>query len=149
MKNENGFILTVAILFIIMLVSLAGFVMNAGYNQKKLINSVGPTRTKAYYRAQAGVVDAQARIRLNYVTGLVADAANGSTGTSFSDPGYNSAPYHLDLDQNPPALSAAGTIPTGYDVTVDISAVDKNNNGSAVSPVTGRRIIEVTGKDTA
>ena len=138
-KKEGGFVLTAAIMFIVMLALLAGFVLNAGYNKRILANNVGITRTRAYYRAQAGVVDAAARIRLDYTTGL--------TSGSFTNPAYNPAPYYLDLDANPPTLSAAPF--TGYDVTVDISAVDRDNNGNPVSPLTGRRIIEVTGKDTA
>ncbi len=146
LKKEGGFVLTAAIIFILMLVFLAAFVLNVGYNQRVMTNNVGLVRARAYYRAQAGVVDANARIRINYVTGLVAGA--GSTGTSFLDPGYNPAPYHLDLDMNPPTFSAAASIPADYDVTVDISAVDKNNNGTDVNPLTGRRIIEATGKGT-
>ncbi len=145
LREEGGFVLTATIVFIMMLVFLAAFVLNAGYNQRVMANNVGVTRAKAYYRAQAGVVDANARIRTNYVTGL--GVGTGSSGTSFLDSGYNPAPYHLDLDQNPPTFSNAASIPTGYDVTVDISAVDRNNDGTAVSPLTGRRIIEVTGED--
>ena len=148
-KNKDGFVLTVAIIFIIMLALLAVFVLNAGANKRIMADNVGATRARAYYRAQAGVVDAQARIRMNYTTGLVADTAHGSTGTSFTDNNYNPTPYHLDLSTNPPTLSTAAVIPAGYDVTVDISAVDKDNAGTAVNPLTGRRIIESTGQDTA
>ena len=144
-KKEGGFVLTAAIIFILMLVFLAMFVLNAGYNQRVMVNNVGVTRARAYYQAQAGVVDANARIRTNYVIGLVGDTAHGSTGASFLDPGYNPTPYHLNLDANPLTFSAAASVPTGYDVTVDISAVDKDNAGTAVSPLTGRRIIEAKG----
>ncbi|GEM_PF-1541257 len=146
LKRESGFVLTAAIIFILMLVFLAAFALNAGYNQRVMTNNVGLVRARAYYRAQGGVVDANARIRTNYVVGLEDGA--GSTGTSFLDPGYNPAPYHLNLDTNSPAFSADASIPAGYDVTVDISAVNKNNDGTDVNPLTGRRIIEAKGKDT-
>ena len=139
LEEEDGFVMTVAIIFIIMLALLAAFVLNAGANRRIMADNVGARRARAYYHAQAGAVDAQARIRLNTTTGL-------TPAGSFTDSTYNPAPYYLDLSTNPPTLTT--TAPARYDVTVDISAVNKNNDGTAVSPLTGRRIIEVTGKDT-
>ena len=70
-----------------------------GYNQKKLSDAAGGRRAKIYYRAQAGVVEANWRIRENI-------------GGNFTTPAYDPAPYSIDVDGD-----------TVNDCTIDIGPV--------------------------
>jgi len=99
-KSDKGAILTVVIMVIVLLTLLAGYTLNFAYNQKRLTDRSSGAHLKAYYRAQAGVVDAQWRLRTD-PGGLF--AANG--------PAYNPPAYSLDIDGD-------GV----NDVTVDIGA---------------------------
>jgi hypothetical protein len=110
--------LTVVIIVLMMLVLLGGYILTLAYNHYRLQQSVGGQRMAAYYRARAGVVDAQWRIRRD-PGGLF--AAGG--------PAYNPSAYSLDIDDD-------GV----NDVTVDISEVIDSVSASADSGGNTRRI---------
>ena len=86
LNNSRGMALVVVMVVIIMLTIIAGFVANLGYNQRRLLDVASGHRIRVYYRAQAGVVDALWRIRVNYLT-------------NFTVPG-NTAAYSLDVDSD-------------------------------------------------
>ena len=90
-NSEQGAALTVAIMAVIMLTAVAGYSLTLAYHQKKLMDTVSGKRIIAYYRAQAGVVNAYWRIRTNYTTGL-------SPAGSFATDSYNPDPYSIDVD---------------------------------------------------
>ena len=82
--------MTIVIIIIIIMAMLALYVTTLGYNQKKLADSAGGRRAKIYYKAQAGVIDANWRIRTNYTAGL-------PVGNFRTDPNY-SPTYSVDID---------------------------------------------------
>ena len=100
--------MAVVTVIIVMLGILTGFITQLSYNQKKISDAASGRRAKLYYLAQAGAVEASWRIRVNRTTALT----NNGTGTSFTDDGYNPAPYSIDVDGD-------GTM----DTTIDIDAV--------------------------
>jgi len=113
--------LTVVIIIIIMLGLLATYVTQLGYNQRRLSDTAGGRRAKIYYRAQAGLVDANWRIRTNYTASL-------SPVGSFLVDGYDPGAYQLDVDGD-------GT----NDTSVDI--------GPVTNAATRQRSILSTGLD--
>ena len=121
--NNKGLALTIVMIVIIMLAIISAFSTNLGFNQKKMIDANSGRRAKIYFKAQAGVVDANWRIRTDYTVGL-------APAGSFTTDAYNPGPYLLDVDQN-------GT----NDVSVDIGPV---NNAATKS----RQILS-TGLDVA
>ncbi len=119
-KNE-GAALIIVILIIIMLTLIGGFMLNLGYNQRRLLASSSARHIRNYYAAQAGVVDANSRIRTNYTAGL-------TPAGDFTDPAYDPQPYMIDLNGD-------GI----QDVSVDI--------GPVTDVTTGARQINSTGLD--
>ncbi len=107
--NDKGVALTVVIVIVIVMALISGYVTVLSYNQVKLANTAGGRRAKVYYRAQAGVVDANWRIRTNYVTGLT--PIPGILG--FRDASWNPNPYQIDVDGD-----------SVMDCTVDINLPD-------------------------
>ncbi len=61
-QRERGAALTVAIMTVLLLSILGVTVLTLAYNQARLTNAAVGGRTKAFYRAQAGMVDGQERI---------------------------------------------------------------------------------------
>ncbi len=128
-KNDKGAVLTVVIIIIIILTLLAGYILNLAYNQKRLTDHLSGTHLKAYYRAQAGVVNAQWRIRNNVVGDI-----GGSGANDFLNPSWNPGPYSIDL-----STDAVHSPPNAADeVQIDIGATTAQ----------GFRLIEATGSDT-
>lgn len=76
--------ITVVVIAILTLTLLAGYVMTLAYNQKKIVDQVSGNRVQRYYAAQAGVVDAQWRIRNNSTTEL----GGGTFTNSVFSPTY-------------------------------------------------------------
>lgn len=137
-------ILSFVIIVLIILMLLGFYVTNLAYNYSRTMGIFQSDRGAAYQHSQAGIVDATERIRKN----LAADIGGGPNG--FNDPTFNPAPYHLDLDANPPTPSTAAARPNGYEVTVDIGPVNddpaRHVSGLVHDPSfpSGIRKIEVT-----
>ena len=91
--GRRGVALTVTMVIIVVLVLLASFTVNYGYNKKRLVDINSGRRDTLNFRAEAGVVDANWRIRSNYTVGL-------SPAGSFATDAYDPAPYGLDVDKN-------------------------------------------------
>ena len=122
--NDKGAAMTIVIILVIIMAFLATLVTIMSYNQKKLSQSVSGRRAKIYYRAQAGVVEANWRIRENYTVGLV----NGGGGASFIDDAYDPQAYSIDTDGD-----------SVNDCTIDI--------GPKTGGPAGRRAISSVGLD--
>ena len=90
MNRERGVALTVVMVFTVILALLAATLLNLSYNKTKLVDSVGVKRAQTYYRAQAGVVDAFWRIRVNKPALSVG---------SFNNPAFEPPPYFIDIDK--------------------------------------------------
>ena len=118
-QSQKGVALTIAIMLIVCTAILAGYALQAGWNQQKLSIAGGSKRDKIYWKARAGVMDARWRIRNN-----VPHPSWG--GGNLADPNYDPPAYDLDIDGVAPAV----------DVTVNIGAV-----------VGGVRNIDSQGKD--
>src|SRR5690348_3628790 len=89
LEKDNGIAMTVVLVFAMIALTLVGYVLTLSYQQTKLVNAVGIKRSKAFYRAQAGIVDAFWRIR--------ADKAPPGSAGSFATASY--APtYYIDID---------------------------------------------------
>lgn len=125
-KNAKGIALTVVIIVLAILVMMAGYIFSLGYNRKKITDAASGTRAKISYRAQAGVHDATARIRKNYVGATNLPPPGATTpaltpgGGSFLNPAFDPDPYQIDVDGN-------GTM----DVRIDIGPV----NASGQRPI--------------
>ena len=107
-RREQGMVMTVVIILIMIITLLTGYVLTVAYNHRRLAGSVGGARMRAAAFAQAGVVDAQWRIRTD-PGGFF--AAGG--------PAYDPAPYNIDVDGD-----------GNNDVSVDISAVIDGPDGN-------------------
>ncbi len=139
-NNEKGVVLTVVIIVTLMVVLIAGYVMTMAYNQKRLSNAVSGRRIRAYYRAQAGVVDAQWRLRTNTTTGLVASPLS-SGARDFNNPLFDPLPYSLNLTTNTMNVPNLET----DDVIVNIEGAKGPSSDTAAPEF---RVIESRGKDT-
>ena len=116
--GSKGMALTIVMIIAIILALLAGYATNSSFNQRKVVDNASGHRAKVYYCAQAGVVDANWRIRSNYTT---------DAGT-YNNNAYDPPPYTLDVDGNGVA-----------DCSVDI--------GPVVNAAKGNRQILSTGLD--
>jgi Tfp pilus assembly protein PilX len=123
LKN-NGVLITVVIITLLVLTLLAGYVMSLAFHQKKMVDQVSGSRLQRYYAAQAGVVDAQWRIRND----STAEIGGGSFSTSSFSP-----TYYINLS-NDSVHAACGA---GDSVRVVIGALD--------GAIPGFRKIESTG----
>lgn len=118
------------------------FTMNMAYQRTRLVDTVGIKRTRDYYRAQAGVVDAAWRLRANVPPpGYTGAAASFTTLTNTFD-------YYIDIENGSirrlPAPFPNATPPFRPNVHVQISAV----GAAAVPPApAGLRRITATGHD--
>ena len=86
-QNERGIAMILAIITMLLILTVAGAILTLAYNQRRLGAGVGEAKLRAYYRAKAGLVDAQWRIRTD-PGGLF--AAGGTL--------YDPMPYTLDTD---------------------------------------------------
>ena len=64
-SQNRGVALTIAIFILVMLVAVGGYMMSMGYNQKRMVDVSSGVKIRLYYNAQAGIVDANWRIRSN------------------------------------------------------------------------------------
>ena len=103
--------LTIVIIFTLIIALLAGYILKLSYNKTQLVNTVGIKRTRTYYRAQSGVVDAFWRMRV--------DKPALGIG-SFKDPAFAPPPYFIDIDTNTVTVDRTAA----SDVEVIISPVD-------------------------
>ena len=83
--------LTVVVVILVMLALISAYVTQLGYNQRAIGDSNSGLRVRAYYRAQAGAVEAATRIRTDYTVGL-------APGGSFAVDAYDPNPYDIDVD---------------------------------------------------
>ena len=119
-KGQGGFALTMVIVLITVLLSLSAAALGVSYNFKQIADASSGARIESHYRAQAGITDAQWRIRtntLNDIVGLVPPAGG------FGDRDFTVS-YYLDIDANPPAASVPGI--ASADCLVTIGAVSDN-----------------------
>ncbi len=128
--NQRGAALLVAVIVILMVTALSAVFLRMAYNMKILMYGISGGRTYAYYRAQAGIIDAQYRLRTNFLTGLTSPPANG-----FLDPTY--APtYFISLTLG---YGGAQTTYTPGSTRVQISAAAGNSpNGVRTITALGR-----------
>lgn len=84
LNDSKGVAMVVVIVVIIMLTLIGSFMANYSYNQQRIVTVSSGRNIVLQYRAQAGIVDANWRIRTNY-------------GTNFTVAG-NTASYSLDVD---------------------------------------------------
>lgn len=131
--DERGVVMTIVVISLLMMTMIAGFAALLAYNQNRLLGAITGRRILSYYRSQAGIVDAIWRIRNNYVTGLTP----GGVGSDFTSPGFDPAPYGLDIDVNPPQMYS-NVNNAAVKVRMDIGPVGAN----------GSRSIDATGIDT-
>ena len=82
-KQSKGLALTLVILIILMVTFVGGAAMSLGYNQRLLVKKAVGSRTRAYYYAKAGIVDAFELLRKD-------------PGGKFTDPKFDPDPYTLD-----------------------------------------------------
>ncbi len=119
--------MTVAIMTIIMIAILAVVVLTLAYNQSRLARGVAQGRTRALYRAQAGLVDAKERIRLSSCPACkgsctVCNAA--CAGCDYENVGFDPDTYYLDLETG----SSSPTFVAGVsDAEVVMGQGDANN----------------------
>jgi Tfp pilus assembly protein PilX len=91
--NQKGVALTLVIIVTLLLTILAGAALSTSFNQRKLSSKAVGSRSKNYYAAKGGLVDAFERLRKNDTTGLTPAApVNG-----FDDPTYNPKAYTVDV----------------------------------------------------
>ncbi len=117
MRDNKGVAMTIVMIILMVLAIMAGYILNFGYNRKRIVDAASGTRAKVYYRAQAGVHDAAVRIRKNYTVGLL-------PAGSFLNPAYDPNAYNIDVDGN-----------GSMDTTINIGAVNAQ----------GQRTIDSTG----
>jgi hypothetical protein len=96
-KDSKGAVMTLVIIVIVMLVLLGSFVTNLCYNQRLLADAAGGGRIEKYYRAQAGVVDALARLRNN----LIPPASTSSYSLDVNSDGTNDVNVTIGAVTNP------------------------------------------------
>ena len=87
--QESGVALTIVIIILIMLALLGVFVTNLGYNQKRLTDVSSGQRIRLYYNAQAGIINANWRIRTDQTTATATMTAMNPAVPNFSgNPAY-------------------------------------------------------------
>lgn len=105
--GETGAVLFVVLLFSLVMASVMVYITRMVYQRTRLVDAVGIKRTKTYFRAQAGLVDAFWRIRTNH-------AVPGATG-NFNDPNF-SAEYYIDIDSG--VVTSTRTATSAVKVTI-------------------------------
>lgn len=129
--REKGAVLFVVLLFSLVMTSVMVYTTNMVYQRTRLVDAVGIKRTKTYFRAQAGLVDAFWRIRTNH-------AVPGLSG-NFSDPNF-SAEYYIDIDSG--IVTSARTATSAVKVTIG------PRNVNVGSPQYGLRPVSAVGFDS-
>ena len=128
-KNQKGSVLTAAVILATLVALMAAAVLSLGYNQTSQIEEVGIQRTSTFYKAQAGVVDANWRIRVNRTL--------AGWGGNFTDPNFNPPVYYIDLEATTAANMYKNARDANSDVEVDIGPM-----------VNGLRAVDSKGLDT-
>lgn len=129
--NKKGAVLFVVLLFSLVMTSIMVYITNMAYQRTRLVDAVGIKRTKTYFRAQAGLVDAFWRIRTNH-------AVPGAAG-NFSDPNF-AAEYYIDIDSG--SVTAARTATSAVKVTIG------PRNQTVGNPLYGLRPVSAVGFDS-
>ena len=130
-RREKGAVLFAVLLFSLVMTSVMVYITNMVYQRSRLVDAVGVKRTKTYFRAQAGLVDAFWRIRTNR-------AVPGLSG-NFSDPNF-SAEYYIDIDSG--SVTSARTATSAVKVTIG------PRNQTAGNPQYGLRAVSAVGFDS-
>ncbi len=115
LHSQKGIALTIAIIFIIATMGIIALLLNMSFDYRSLSDRVSSTKLKAFYAAQAGIVDAYWRIRTN-------TTSDWGGGLSFANSGWDPPVYFLDMGANPPTFSL--TQQPGSDVRIDIGLPD-------------------------
>ena len=127
--NEEGMAMMVALMTGLIVALICTYALDLAYNQKRQLRTLAASeRTKVYYRAQAGMVDATWRIRNNRTL-----AFTGWT-SDFNNANFNPPVYYIDIDTGTYSETNSATA----DVKVDIGIVNS---------ATGMRSIDSTGLD--
>ena len=95
-QNQKGVALLVAVIIIMMVLSVAAAVLAMAYNVARVTYNSSAGRTLAYYRSQAGIVDAIWRIRNN----MSADISGGTNGTIDFRLPSSTADYYIEITDN-------------------------------------------------
>ncbi len=131
-SNNRGAVLFATFLFCLLITGVMLYLMNSSYQRSRLIQTMGEIRTRNYYRAQAGLVDAFWRLRGNRNLAGVA-------GAGGFDNAATTLTYFIDMDSD--AISAAQT--PACDIRVNIAA----RNTTAGNPQFGLRRVTASGLD--
>jgi Tfp pilus assembly protein PilX len=110
---RRGIAMTAAIMTIMILAILAAVVLNLALNQARLAGAPVQGRTRAFFRAQAGLVDAKERIRIGSCPACKGACASCDTACA-------TCPYELDATTANYTLDVEGD--AVQDTTVTISA---------------------------
>jgi hypothetical protein len=121
LRGEKGVVLGMVFLFTAMCSLLVAYSLQQGFQHASLTTQVSRERTQNYYHAQAGVVNAYWRIRVNF-TGDIG-------GGSFLNATFNPAPYFIDIDTDTVHMTQTAT----DDIRVDIGPA---NPGTFLRPIT-------------
>ena len=90
--DSKGVALTVVVVVLVMMALLSAYVSTLGFHQRKITDAASGGRTKIFYRAKAGVVDATWRIRVNYFQGQIPP-------NTFLNANWDPPVYNLDVDR--------------------------------------------------
>lgn len=130
--------MTVAIMTILVLATLGAVVLMLALNQSRLPRSAVEGRTRAFYRAQAGLVHAQEAIRLgscpacraNICSFCDASCASYNAVCPYESAAYDPAVYYLDMETG----TTAGFYSPGVsDAQVNIGTANASGIRSIVS----------------
>ena len=104
--GSRGIALTVVIVTILLLATLAVSALTLAYNYRRVSQVTVATRARAFYAAQAGVVDARERIRKGSCPacqGICATCTQSCLPSCvYENPAYAPIPnpYKVDIDGN-------------------------------------------------
>lgn len=93
LENKKGAVLFIAILFSLLIATIMIYVISVAYQRTRLVDNVGAKRTRNYYRAQAGLVDAFWRLRTNTSPPAGGTTINFNVATA-------TAIYYIDMAGN-------------------------------------------------
>ena len=99
--SESGVAITLVLIAVIVISAFASYALMIGFNHRTVMNTHVKNRTQAYYSAQAGMVDANWRIRNNVLTnnaGALIITGVGAGAQDFTNPLFNPNPYCLHVE---------------------------------------------------
>ncbi len=131
LKNKKGAVLFVVLLFSLLIASIMAYIAHMVYQRTRLLDAVGVKRTRNYYRAQAGLVDAYWRLRTNH-------APPGLPG-NFNDANF-SVQYYMSID--------SGTITPAREADSTVMVTIGTRNDNIASADYHLRPVSATGLDT-